>query len=92
MTVFHGSICEVRTPDLSRSKKNIDFGPGFYVTTIRHQAERWAKRKSARLGGEAVVTEFNMLDDWSEYRVTAINNASAIAALLSFTRSYVVAR
>jgi len=27
MTVFHGSICEVRTPDLSRSKKNIDFGP-----------------------------------------------------------------
>ena len=76
MTVFHGSICEVRTPDLSRSKKNIDLGPGFYVTTIRHQAERWAKRKSARLGGEAVVTEFNMLDDWSEYRVKTFPAAS----------------
>ena len=92
MTVFHGSICEVQTPDLSRSKNNVDFGPGFYVTTIRHQAERWAKRKSARLGGEAVVTEVNMLEDWSEYRETDIHNASAIAALLSFTRSYVVAR
>ena len=76
MTVFHGSICEVRTPDLSRSKKNIDFGPGFYVTTIRHQAERWAKRKAARLGGEAVVTEFNMLDDWSAYRVKTFPVAS----------------
>ena len=76
MTVFHGSICEVRTPDLSRSKRNIDFGPGFYVTTIRHQAERWAKRKAARLGGEAVVTEYNMLDDWSAYRVKVFSTAS----------------
>lgn len=89
MTVFHGSICEVRAPDLSMSKKNIDFGPGFYVTTIRHQAERWAMRKSARLGGEAVVTEFNLLDDWSAYRVKTF--PVAIANLLSFTRSYVVA-
>ena len=76
MTVFHGSVCEVRIPDLSRSKKNMDFGPGFYVTTIRHQAERWAMRKAVRIGGEAVVTEFNMLDDWSAYRVKTFPSAT----------------
>ena len=52
MMVFHGSVCEVRHPDLSRSKRYIDFGPGFYVTNIRSQAERWARRKAARLGGK----------------------------------------
>lgn len=54
MTVFHGSVCEVRCPDLSRSKRYIDFGPGFYVTDIQRQAERWARRKAARFGGKAI--------------------------------------
>ena len=76
MTVFHGSVCEVRHPDVSRSKRYIDFGPGFYVTNIRSQAERWAKRKAARLGGKGVVSTYSLCDDWSGYRVKAFPYAS----------------
>lgn len=68
MTVYHGSTCEVQVPDLSRSKRFIDFGPGFYVTAMRQQAERWAKRKALRSGGRAIVSIFELAEDWSAYR------------------------
>ena len=76
MTVFHGSVCEVRYPDLSRSKRYIDFGPGFYVTDIRRQAERWARRKAARFGGKAIVSTYSLKDDWLGYRVKTFPEAS----------------
>lgn len=76
MRVFHGSTCEIRVPDLGRSKRFIDFGPGFYVTTIRRQAERWARRKAARVGGTAAVNEYELQDDWSAFRVKRFDAAN----------------
>ena len=55
MIVFHGSLREVSTPDVSKSKPYVDFGPAFYVTTFQHQAERWALRKANRSGGAFVA-------------------------------------
>ena len=46
MIVYHGSIVEVVKPEVNRSYRNLDFGQGFYVTTVKEQAERWAKRKA----------------------------------------------
>ena len=46
MMVYHGSDVVVKKPDISHSKKKLDFGCGFYVTTVIGQAERWAKRKA----------------------------------------------
>lgn len=46
MIVYHGSTKEIVAPDVSYSKDNLDFGKGFYVTTIKSQAERWAARKA----------------------------------------------
>lgn len=46
--VYHGSYAEVKNPDLSFSRKNVDFGIGFYVTPIREQAVRWALRWERR--------------------------------------------
>lgn len=46
MIVYHGSIQNVERPDILHSYRALDFGKGFYVTTIREQAERWAKRKA----------------------------------------------
>ena len=34
MTVYHGSVVEIKSPDLKRSKRFLDFGPAFYVTTF----------------------------------------------------------
>ena len=42
--VFHGSYTKVDRPDLSFSRKTLDFGVGFYVTPVREQAVNWAKR------------------------------------------------
>ncbi len=45
MMVYHGSTFIVKTPDVTKSKKYLDFGKGFYVTTLKPQAEKWALRK-----------------------------------------------
>ncbi len=42
--VFHGSFTKIDRPDLSFSRKTLDFGAGFYVTPVREQAVSWAKR------------------------------------------------
>jgi elongation factor P hydroxylase len=47
MIVFHGSTEVVKTPDTEHSYRRLDFGKGFYTTTVKEQAERWAKRKAA---------------------------------------------
>lgn len=44
MTIYHASNTEVPFPDTSHSRDFLDFGKGFYVTTIREQAERYAQR------------------------------------------------
>ncbi len=46
MKVYHGSIHVVDKPDVIHSFRPLDFGKGFYVTTIERQAQKWALRKS----------------------------------------------
>ena len=40
--VYHGAADTVRKPLASYGRPDLDFGQGFYVTTLRCQAERWA--------------------------------------------------
>lgn len=44
MTLYHGSYTEIREPLVHVGRKSLDFGPGFYATKIREQAEKWARR------------------------------------------------
>lgn len=46
MIVYHGSNQIVNHPDVRYSERNLDFGRGFYVTTVKEQAEKWARRKA----------------------------------------------
>jgi len=63
MMLYHGSFCEVLTPDLSRSRLNLDFGKGFYLTDLQTQAEKWALRKRREFGSAVVsVFEFKQED------------------------------
>lgn len=70
MIVYHGSTIEVKNPDTQHSYRNLDFGKGFYVTTVREQAERWAKRK-ADLSGDSsgVISVYDMSDNYDSFRV-----------------------
>lgn len=47
MILYHGSYLEIPRPDLAHSRANVDFGPGFYVTPIYEQAEKWCGGKSS---------------------------------------------
>ena len=44
MEVFHGTTLIVNTPLVGVGRKNLDFGEGFYLTSIRQQAIDWAQR------------------------------------------------
>lgn len=48
MRLYHGSTTTVRKPTVARSRTKTDFGKGFYTTTSREQAEKWARIKSER--------------------------------------------
>lgn len=43
-TLYHGSYLSVPSPLTGVGRRELDFGPGFYVTRLREQAERWARR------------------------------------------------
>jgi hypothetical protein len=51
MKLFHGSNQDFDTVDLSKSRDKRDFGRGFYMTTIKKQAEEWAENVLLRYGG-----------------------------------------
>ena len=48
MTLYHGSNVEVKEPKIIKSKRLLDFGTGFYLTSDYEQAKKWAVRTTAR--------------------------------------------
>ena len=60
--VFHGSFTKVDKPDLSFSRKALDFGTGFYVTPVREQAVSWAMRWLRR-NRPAIVNRYIFHDE-----------------------------
>jgi hypothetical protein len=48
MKLYHGGIAIIEKPDLSLGREKVDFGKGFYTTTLREQAEKWAIDQSGR--------------------------------------------
>ncbi|MBO4641222.1 MAG: DUF3990 domain-containing protein [Treponema sp.] len=64
MIVYHGSTVIVKNPDIRHSAHPLDFGKGFYVTTNKEQAVRWARRKAGILHAEkSFVNIYDMKDD-----------------------------
>lgn len=58
MILYHGTNCVVDKIDLNKCLPYKDFGKGFYLTTIKEQAEKMAKRVSKIYGGQPVVNFF----------------------------------
>lgn len=69
MIVYHGTTEEIENPDVNHSKKYLDFGEGFYLTTYEEQAKKWAVRKAMRQEKTAIVNVYEMDDNWSDYKV-----------------------
>lgn len=63
MRLYHGSNQEIGEIDLSRGLPDKDFGRGFYVTQLRHQAERMALSKCQRLQSKTPVVTVYEFDE-----------------------------
>ena len=44
MKLYHGSKDIVDKPLVSSGRDNLDFGKGFYTTSVQSQAEKWVQR------------------------------------------------
>ena len=45
MIVYHGSTEIIKNPDVVHSKKYLDFGRGFYITTYENQAKKGSSER-----------------------------------------------
>lgn len=72
MILYHGSNVAVSEPRIIITNRSLDFGAGFYTTSDKNQAIRWAKLQTLRRGtgtpsvtvyafDETAVQELNVL-------------------------------
>lgn len=75
MKLYHGSPAPVEQPRILETQRLLDFGKGFYTTTNREQAEKWAIIKQKRLGktSESFVTEYKFLDSLISNQLLNVN-------------------
>lgn len=62
MKLYHGSTLIVDKPLVSFGRENLDFGKGFYTTSMQSQAEKWVQRFIS-LGKKGIINIYNFDDD-----------------------------
>ena len=63
MILYHGSDVRVNNPVIIKSEKGKDFGCAFYLTQIKEQAERMAKRKQKMNSSSSAIVSVFELDE-----------------------------
>lgn len=63
MILYHGSIVVVEKPAILKANRTLDFGNGFYTTTSKEQAYKWAKIKQKREETEEAFISIYEVDD-----------------------------
>ena len=81
MKLYHGGIEIINKPLILEHQRLLDFGKGFYTTSNKKQAEKWALIKKNRIGrdSKAIVTVFELNDkilDNKEYTVKYFKSAN----------------
>lgn len=70
MLLYHGSNVQVSTPKILVTNRMLDFGAGFYTTSNRNQAVRWAKTQAVRRkSGKPIVSIY----DFDEEKIKGIS-------------------
>ncbi len=62
MKLYHTSNIEIQNPDIIHSREHLDFGRGFYLTSLRDQAEKYAQR-FLRKGEDAFLNIYELDDE-----------------------------
>lgn len=58
MKLYHGSNTDIKVVDFGKCRPYKDFGRGFYLTDILHQAERMAAKTTRIYQGSPTVSVF----------------------------------
>lgn len=62
--VYHGSIEEVKSPEIRQPNRSLDYGSGFYTTTSYEQAKKWVERRMKDKGvSVGYVNVYELEDD-----------------------------
>ena len=90
MTLYHGSNVEVLTPLVGVGRVNLDFGRGFYLTSIRKQAVDWAITIASRRGRnqKGVISEYRFdrekaIEDGVRFKVFETYNMEWLEYVIS---------
>lgn len=68
MKLYHSSTVTVDNPDLEHSREYLDFGKGFYLTSMREQAILYAERFLLR-GRPAVMNVYEIEEEFGDLKV-----------------------
>ena len=66
MKLFHTSNIVVQIPNVTYSRNHLDFGRGFYLTSLKLQAENYGQR-FLRKGEEAYLNIYELDEDLEEF-------------------------
>lgn len=66
MIIYHTSPFIVEKPDICHSRDYLDFGKGFYATTIKEQAVKYAQRFILR-DMNAYLNIYDLSEDFEEH-------------------------
>jgi hypothetical protein len=60
LILYHGGTEVITKPIIIKSEYGRDFGFGFYTTSIKEQAQKWAHRQARIRGKQAVLNSYEL--------------------------------
>jgi len=74
MIIYHGSTVPVQIPKILNSERSLDFGEGFYTTSNKEQASRWAELVAIkRKTNIRVITEYEFDFDAAQKELAIVS-------------------
>ena len=84
MVLYHGSNVEVRQPQILERLRALDFGAGFYTTSSREQAAKWARAVTKRRQSGAPCISVFFLDEAKMEQIAVLKFSSPSDDWLDF--------
>jgi len=73
INLYHASTLCIERPDVMHSRDKLDFGPGFYLTSVREQAVSYAER-FIRRGKDAYINEYELDEETPGFTVKSFQS------------------
>lgn len=74
MILYHGTNTDIKSINLAMCRPHKDFGTGFYLTELKEQAQKMAKRVAKIYGGNPIVNVYEIDDSFIDSSDLCIKN------------------